>query len=311
MMTARDILYVRYALPDLVAAERFMTDFGLSTVQRTDEVLRMRAAAAAPFVYEAVRGAEGRFLGVGFCVPEQKDLVRLASFADAGPIEALPSPFRGEYVRLTMPDGFQMDAVWSEEVYVAAPVRAPNRFNAGHAKERTNASIRQRREPAPALRLGHVTLHVTDHAASVAWLRERFGLVPSDYFGPEPGRIEDVVGTFLRVDRGADFVDHHCLLVLQSRNAGIHHSSFELQDLDHVMSAHDYLSLRGYRLDCGVGRHMLGSQIYDYWRDVHGFRVEHYTDGDVVNRDHVPSVFCGGADETTQWGMAPGAEFFE
>lgn len=310
-MTASDILYVRYQLQDLVAAERFMTDFGLSTVQHEGEVLRMRGAGAAPFIYEAVKGEDSCFLGIGFCVTGPDELVRLAEYPEATAVLPLPAPFRGEYVRLTMPDGFHVDAVWSADARVAAPVRAPNPFNAGQSKQRTNTSVRQQRESAPALRLGHVTLHVTDHEASVAWLRERFGLVPSDYFGPEPGRVEDAFGTFLRVDRGAEFVDHHCLLIMQSRRAGIHHSSFELQDLDHVMSAHDYLLSRGYRLDCGVGRHMLGSQIYDYWHDLAGFRIEHYTDGDVVNMDHVPSVFCGSADETTQWGMAPGKEFFE
>jgi hypothetical protein len=32
-----------------------------------------------------------------------------------------------------------------------------------------------------------------------------------------------------------------------------------------------------------VGRHILGSQIFDYWYDVHGFMIEHYADGDLVN----------------------------
>jgi catechol-2,3-dioxygenase len=105
-------------------------------------------------------------------------------------------------------------------------------------------------------------------------------------------------------------VDHHCLLVLQAEHVGVHHISFEMQDLDHVMAAHDHLLARGWQLDCGVGRHLLGSQIYDYWRDPAGFRVEHYTDGDVVNHEHQPTVFSGTADETTQWGMPPSKEFF-
>jgi hypothetical protein len=113
------------------------------------------------------------------------------------------------------------------------------------------------------------------------------------------------------VDRGPQLVDHHCLLVLQSDSVGVHHCSFEVQDLDHLMASHDYLLARGYELDCGVGRHMLGSQIFDYWRDPFGFRVEHYTDGDVVNDEHQPSVFCGTAEQTTQWGARPPREFFE
>lgn len=47
-----------------------------------------------------------------------------------------------------------------------------------------------------------------------------------------------------------------------------------------------YLSPYSYMLS-GVGRHILGSQVFDYWQDPSGFKIEHYADGDVVNEDHV------------------------
>ena len=31
----------------------------------------------------------------------------------------------------------------------------------------------------------------------------------------------------------------------------------------------------------GVGRHILGSQIFDYWKDPWGHELEHWTDGDL------------------------------
>jgi hypothetical protein len=46
---------------------------------------------------------------------------------------------------------------------------------------------------------------------------------------------------------------------------------------------HNWLASKGYRSVWGVGRHILGSQIFDYWRDPSGFTIEHYTDGDLVN----------------------------
>lgn len=308
--TATDILYTRYQLKDLKAAEAFMTDFGLATVWRSKHCLRMRGVEAAPFLYEALAGDENRFLGIGFSVGSRSALERLAAMPGSSPIETFDEGAGGLLVRMAMPDGFLIDAVWGAELPNAFAVRRPNGFNAGQHKRRFNASVRQRAEPAPVLRLGHVVLHVSDHKASVAWLRERLGLIPSDHFGPPPGKPEEAYGTFLRVNREAELVDHHCMLVLQAETVGVHHSSFEMQDLDHVMAAHDYLVARKHKLDCGVGRHLLGSQIYDYWKDPAGFRVEHYTDGDVVNHEHQPGVFCGAADETTQWGMAPSKEFF-
>jgi hypothetical protein len=36
----------------------------------------------------------------------------------------------------------------------------------------------------------------------------------------------------------------------------------------------------------GIGRHVLGSQLFDYWFDPDGMEFEHYTDGDVFTADH-------------------------
>jgi hypothetical protein len=36
----------------------------------------------------------------------------------------------------------------------------------------------------------------------------------------------------------------------------------------------------------GIGRHVLGSQLFDYWHDPDGMEFEHYTDGDVFTASH-------------------------
>jgi catechol 2,3-dioxygenase-like lactoylglutathione lyase family enzyme len=170
--------------------------------------------------------------------------------------------------------------------------------------------VRVMRGIARVNKFGHFVLHVADHDQSVQWLKDRLGMVASDFMAT-PDAPDRPYATFLRFDHGKALVDHHCLLVLAAQKVGVHHISFEVDDLDAVMTAHDYLIHRGYTLDVGVGRHLLGSQIFDYWRDPFGFRVEHYTDGDVVNDEHRPSTFTGTAQETTQWGAEPPAEFFQ
>ncbi len=305
-----EIVYVTYQLNDLDTAEAFLADFGLTRSARTDDMLYMRGSGPAPYIYVARRGSDNRFLGGGFGVGSRADLDALAGLPGSSAIEDLDAPGGGQRVRMTMPDGFVIDLVHGVARVPPLPLRSPNPFNAAQDKRRFNASLRPKREPCPVLRLGHFVLHVSDHEAAVRWFQERFGLLPSDYLCV-PGDERTVVGTFLRCDRGEQFVDHHSLLVLQSAHAGVHHCSFEVQDIDAIMGAHEYLAERGYRLDCGVGRHLLGSQIFDYWRDPFGFRVEHYTDGDVVNHLHSPQKFAGTADQTTQWGMRPPLEFFE
>jgi Glyoxalase/Bleomycin resistance protein/Dioxygenase superfamily len=78
---------------------------------------------------------------------------------------------------------------------------------------------------------------------------------------------EPQIGHFLRLSLGDALVDHHCLLVLHTPRPGVHHISFELDDLDAIMSLHSYLLNRGYTLDFGVGRHLMGSSIFDCRRD--------------------------------------------
>lgn len=44
-----------------------------------------------------------------------------------------------------------------------------------------------------------------------------------------------------------------------------HHTSFEVDDVDSQVVGHHYLRHKGYINVFGVGRHVLGSQIFDYW----------------------------------------------
>ena len=311
MSHAIEPLYVRYQVPDLVRMESFLRDFGMQTAQQSATQLFMRGSGSTPYVYEAVAGTEARFLGAGFRVAERADLERVAALEGSGPIEAIDdAPGGGHRVRMRMADGFEIDAVHGAAVATPLETRDAIALNTARTKPRTNQFVRIAQAIAPVTKLGHFVLHVRDHRAAVAWLHQRFGLIASDYMGP-PGDPDQAAGTFLRVDRGQQMVDHHCLLVLGTETPGVHHCSFEVEDVDAVMAGHDYLLQRGYTLDCGVGRHLLGSQIFDYWSDPFGFRIEHYTDGDMVNHLHQPAIFSGTADETTQWGARPPKDFFE
>ena len=309
MVRAADIAYVSYQVTDLDRMEAFLTDFGLVRTARAPDALYMRGAATAPYLHVSRRGTENAFLGVAFRVDARADLEALAALPGSSGIEHIAAPGGGNRVVMTTSDGHRVEAVHGILPAPALPVRDPSPFNAATTKQRMNAPLRPPREPGRVLRLGHCVLKVRDHDAAVHWFADRLGMLPSDYLCV-PGDETRVIGTFLRCDRGAEFVDHHSLLVTQADAPDVHHSSFEMQDLDAVMGAHDYLVERGYRLDCGVGRHLLGSQIFDYWRDPFGNRVEHYTDGDVVNNLHRPTKFAGTAEETTQWGARPPLEFF-
>lgn len=311
MPKAIDVAYVIYQVDDLDRMQQFLQDFGLATAQRTETQLCMRGAGPAPVIHVTRKGSGNRFVGGALRMASRADLDALAGLPGSSAVEPITDlPGGGWRVRMATPDGTPVDAVWGQAAAAPLGLRDPNPFNAGTVKRRINASLRPRREPGLVLRLGHFVLRVSDHAQSKGWFHERFGLLDSDYLCV-PGDESRVVGTFVRFDCGDQPVDHHAMLITQSQEAGVHHCSFEMQDIDAVFGAHDYLLERGYQLECGVGRHLVGSQIFDYWRDPFGFRVEHYTDGDVADRRYEPVRYAVAADETTQWGMQPPATFFD
>jgi hypothetical protein len=45
-----------------------------------------------------------------------------------------------------------------------------------------------------------------------------------------------------------------------------------------------WLLRKGYTPSWGIGRHILGSQIFDYWYTPDDFMVEHYSDGEYISR---------------------------
>jgi hypothetical protein len=94
----------------------------------------------------------------------------------------------------------------------------------------------------------------------------------------------------MHLDLGPEFSDHHSLFLQRAppnvRKTYLHHSSFEVADFDEQLLGHQYLAKKGWKSVWGVGRHILGSQIFDYWYDSSGFKIEHYADGDVVNEDN-------------------------
>lgn len=314
MPKAIDIAYVIYQVNDLDLMESFMHDFGLVTAERRADQLCLRGAGPAPVVHVTRKGSDNHFIGGALRMASRADLEALAALPGSSPVEPITDlPGGGWRVRTTTPDGVPIDGVWGQQDAPLLPLRDPNPFNAGTVKKRVNTSLRPKREPGLVLRLGHFVLRVSSHAESMAWFRDRFGLLDTDYLCV-PGDESRVVGTFIRFDGGERPVDHHSMLITQSRDpadVGVHHCSFEMQDIDMVFGAHDYLLARGYRLECGVGRHLVGSQIFDYWRDPFGFRVEHYTDGDIADHRYEPVRYAVPADETTQWGMQPPCTFFD
>ena len=80
------------------------------------------------------------------------------------------------------------------------------------------------------------------------------------------GEKDNVIGAFSRLDRGDEYVDHHVLFCVHNEKTGLNHVSYEAQDIDPVFQDHEHIKKLGkYEHMWGIGRHLLGSQVYDYW----------------------------------------------
>ena len=59
-----------------------------------------------------------------------------------------------------------------------------------------------------------------------------------------------------------------------------------------------------YKHSWGVGRHLLGGQIFDCWRDPWGQKHEHYADGDLFDSAQEPGYHVLDRQGLVRWTMS-------
>ncbi|RZL03422.1 MAG: glyoxalase [Rubrivivax sp.] len=302
---AQSLAYLMFERPDLDKAERFLTDFGLRVVRREPGALYFRAAGTAPFCYRVTQAAKPRFVGFGLTVADRADLLKLASLPGASPVETAETPGGGEVVRLHDPSGFAVEVVAGQTASTPLAARAPLPMNVGSRPVRIDATQRPPVAPPEVLRLGHVVLEVADFQATCAWYTRHLGLIPSDVQVLPDGSPAVV---FMRLNLGDQAADHHTLALAQGFMPLYSHSAYEVVDADAVGMGQRLLRERGWRHAWGIGRHILGSQIFDYWQDPWGDKHEHYCDGDVLTAKMGTGVHPVSREAMSQWGpLMPGS----
>ena len=173
---------------------------------------------------------------------------------------------------------------------------------------RAGEVIRFAAGPSRVKRIGHAVLGSPKNQETVRWFRETLGLVRSD--DVYAGEKENIIGQFSRIDAGDEYVDHHAFFCMRNERAGLNHFSFEVQDIDDVFIGHEYLNgLAKYEHMWGIGRHLLGSQVYDYWADPWGRVHEHWADTDRLNLHNGGNLVPAEEGLRSQWGSRPPAKF--
>jgi Glyoxalase/Bleomycin resistance protein/Dioxygenase superfamily len=296
-----DLAWLEFEKPDLTRAEAFAHAFGFTTVFRTGGELQLRGTdPGAPCVFIR-RGATTRFRGMAFTAQDEADLLRLANATGA---QALPLPdtIGGLSVDLVDPSGIPVHVVAGTHKLDALPAQTPHTFNFGDDLNRANATQRPPRAPATVERLGHVVLQSTTYIKALNWYLDNLGMIVSDFQFFPGQRDRGPAFSFIRCDRGSTPADHHTLALGLGPTNRYLHSAYQVCDLDALAAGGEYLKDHGYHRSWGIGRHIQGSQIFDYWRDPDGFIVEHFADGDMFDCTLEPGWAPLTASGLAQWG---------
>ena len=308
VIKVRDLAWLEFEKPDLGRAEAFARAFGFAVALRTPGELHLRGTDAGSPCVLVRRGPRSRFAGAAFAADDPKDVLRLAE-ADGRTVTRLPASLGGVTVDLSDPAGTPVRVVSGLDQLPALPAQHPLTLNAGRAAPRVNAAQRPPREPARVQRLGHVVLQTTRYLRTLNWYLDRLGLIVSDFLYYAGQRDRGPVMSFIRCDRGDAPADHHTLALALGPADRYVHSAYQVADQDALAAGGQYLLDRGYRRSWGIGRHIQGSQIFDYWRDPDGFLVEHFTDGDLFDCTLEPGWAPMSASGLAQWGPPATKDF--
>jgi catechol 2,3-dioxygenase-like lactoylglutathione lyase family enzyme len=159
------------------------------------------------------------------------------------------------------------------------------------ARPDVRAPAALRTEPVRPRRLGHIGIGSVDAQTSRRFFMDGLGFKLTD-------EVKDHA-TFMRCS-----TDHHNLVVQAAPVNFLHHTSWEVDDIDEIgRGARAVLEGHPERHTWGIGRHWVGSNFFYYFRDPAGNLCEYYSDMDEIIDDQLwkPGVF-GVMDAANVWG---------
>jgi catechol 2,3-dioxygenase-like lactoylglutathione lyase family enzyme len=267
-MTLHRLTTITIGVPDVPTTAAYYEEFGLLPLggdrfatSDGGEQLRLTTTPTRRLVE----------LGIGADDPDDLDMIaaRLAALghdperSDGG----LTATDPGTRVTVSI-------AVADRIEQTAAEAAVPNRpGRIARTNERAPAVLADGR--VRPRKLGHVVLGSTDLEASERFFIEGVGFKISDSFAG--------IASFLRCS-----TDHHNLLVQSAPIPFLHHSSWQVADVDEIgRGAHALLQVDPARHVWGLGRHHIGSNFFWYLKDPAGNFTEYYADLDCIVEDQL------------------------
>ncbi|KAK4551613.1 hypothetical protein LTR86_011037 [Recurvomyces mirabilis] len=310
------LAHMRYQHPDIAKITEFLKDFGMRVAQQSEDGAKVWFCGygSDQYVYFAQKGPEKMFQGGTFEVESMADLEKATQLPSASRIEEMvDAPGRGYIVTIQDPEGFPINLMYGQTLRRKGDPPPKIILNDETDKPRVRKFNRFTPGPAAVHKLGHYGLCVQNFEEQLKWYTRNFNLAPTDFLfvtSPKPKidqqdgaqSLTKDVAVFAHIDRGAEPVDHHTFFMSANPTSHVHHCSFEVHDYDTQHLGHQWLARQGHNNVWGIGRHILGSQIFDYWWDTSGNMIEHYTDGDLVTIETPVTWGSAGDESLAVWG---------
>ncbi|OXM45228.1 VOC family protein [Amycolatopsis alba] len=283
---------VTMGVPNVAETIAYYSEFGLThlgggafSTREGGEQLRVRHAVSR------------RVLELGVGVDDVDDVARAAS--RLGRLGVAGGTDGTAVTAIEPVSGFTVRVEIAPRI-VQRPVPATPYNGPGRIERFGRAPGVLREDPIRPKKLGHCVVGTTDLEATMGFFTEGLGFKVSDYIGNK--------GAFMRCS-----VDHHNVLALAAPVNFLHHTSWQVDDIDDVgRGAAAMLAGNPERHVWGLGRHHAGSNFFWYLKDPAGNFSEYYADMDCIPEDEIwtPEVFEG-AQGLFSWGPPPPPSFLE
>ena len=275
-MALHRLTTITIGVPDVAAAAAYYEEFGLAPKGDT----RFTTLDGGEQLH-LVPSRRRRLIELGIGVDDADDLGRVA--AGLGRLDVAVERTPAALTATDPGTGVRVLVQAAERIRQTAPppsnMNGPGRAN--RPTRRADAVLRE--DPVRPRKLGHVVLGSVDLAASERFFTEGIGFKVSDTVAG--------LGSFLRCS-----TDHHNLLVQAAPVPFLHHTSWQVDDVDEIgRGAHALLARDPARHVWGLGRHHIGSNFFWYLRDPAGNFTEYYADLDCIVDDQLwtPAVWDG------------------
>ena len=283
-MTIQRIESLIYGAEDVEAGTRYYEDWGLETVEKgqtgavlrtpENQIIHVRAADDPGLPPSPQGGATMYETTWGVDSGESLDAIG-AELEKDRPVTADPDGA----IRAADETGFAIAFRVAERT--PATPDAP-KVNLHDDVRRLNLPVDPDQRARP-IRIGHVVFNIPQAGAEQAsnFYMDRLGFRLSD-------RARDT-GDFMRCDGSHD---HHTLFLAHRQNlAGFNHAAFEVRNFDEIMLGGKYMKSRGWEANTAPGRHIMGSNLFWYFRNPSGGVTEYFADMDRMDDDWQPRVW--------------------